>query len=98
MIEPPWDRLQPFIDQVRSGRRKREKALLDLLEAILHITHEQVAAVSTSYFQRYEKTEAKIAEIPAKLAMGASFLVHLGEHLKREVPVPANVEDHVVRL
>jgi len=86
------------VDRIRNGRRKREAALLLFLEAILTGTDTELAAASKAYFQHYKRNESRKEEIPERLTIDGSFLLHLAEHRGRSVPIPANIEPHIIRL
>jgi len=94
----PWNEMKEMIDTVQDGRRKRERLLLDLLDAILHGDDSRLSETSTRYFQYFKKSESKEFSITAKVAIDGAFLLHFGRHQGRHVAIPSSVEDYIINL
>jgi hypothetical protein len=81
---------------IKSGKRKREKLLLDFLEAVLSGDERQLNASAAAYFKYYLKSEAPKLDITKKVAIDATFLVHFAAHRGRKIEIPQSVQDHIV--
>lgn len=92
------DGFQEEREQIVSGRSKREKLLLNLLEAILNPDSADLGCATKEYFKYYRQVENKRHSITSKVAIDGSILVHFAERVERPLPIPATMEDYVVRL
>jgi hypothetical protein len=81
-----------------SGRAKREKLLLVLLESILDPSPARVESATKDYFKHYSKVEAKRQLITSKVAIDGSILVQFAERRGTPLPIPASLDDYIVRL
>ena len=94
----PIEELQPFADTVVNGKRKRERLLLALFEAILEEDPHYATSCLKDYATYYKVSEFPKDEINKKVAFDASFLVHYAEFTDVQISVPDKMKDHIVRL
>ena len=81
---------------IENGKPKREKLLFALLQAILHGTDADRDKAAKQYFKYYKSSESKSQKLTSKVAMDGTFLVHFAKHRGREIPVPENVQVHII--
>jgi len=96
----PESELAPYREKIAAGkgREKREQLLLAFLDAIRRGSDEELVAASSEYFKHYLKTDAKKKEVLAPLMFDGSFLVHFAKRAGRTVPIPENIQDHLIAL
>lgn len=94
----PREETQPLVDTIFAGRRKREKLLYRLFDAILEGDEESANGALKDYSTYYRATEFPGDDLTKKVAFDASFLVHYAEYRDMEIQVPPKMVDHIVRF
>lgn len=100
LTDRPDDELAIYREKIAAGtgRDKREQLLLAFLDAIRNGSDQELASTSSEYFKHYLKTDAKKKEVLAPLMFDGSFLVHFAKRAGRTVPIPENIQDHLIAL
>jgi hypothetical protein len=93
----PWAELAPFIETVRTGRR-RERLLLAWLTANREGDLAAINRAAQEYAAYYLRAEAKIYDILCKLMIDGSFLYHDAGRAGHRVDLPAVARDRLITL
>lgn len=96
----PENELIPYREKIAEGKgkEKREQLLLAFLDAIRSGSDQELASTSSEYFKYYLKTDGKKKEVSSPLMFDGSFLVHFAKRAGRTVPIPENIQDHLIAL
>jgi hypothetical protein len=87
-----------YIRIIETGRKKREKLLLNVLRAIEKKDPEQFAKEFNKYLKYYKAYEFPKDLIPEKLAIDGTILFNLAREQGMEVEFPQQYIDHYIKL
>jgi hypothetical protein len=96
LTERPESEMDGLAVCIKDGKRKREKLLFALLQAILHGTDSELDAAAKQYLKYYKSSESKSQKLTDKVAMDGTFLMHFAKHKGREIEIPKNFEIHII--
>lgn len=94
----PLEQLSKYTIVIENGKKKREKLLLKLLNAILDNDVDRADQELKSYLKYYKQYEFPKPEIREKLTIDGTFLINFARHKGIELEYPQEYSDHIVRL
>ncbi len=98
LLDRPWADMKPFVETIESGRRKREKLLLDTMRPLTAGDNAAFNDALAKHLSHYKSTDAKKRNMYERLAIDGTFLINLARHRGLEPRIPDRVKDHIVDL
>lgn len=94
----PCEELDPLLNKVASGSKKTCKCLVELIRACVARDQPIIETTLTKYLKLYRKADFPQIDIFKTISIFGTLFVHWAAANGLEVSVPAEFEDHIVRL
>ncbi len=98
LLDRPWEDMKQFVEAIETGRRKREKLLLDTMRALTAGDNTAFNDALARHLAHYKSTDAKKRDRHERLAIDGTILVNLALYRGLDVKIPERVKDHIVDL